>query len=101
MKSIVKGDYWLVEGQYLDYDGTTFGLATIETPIEYFKGPKKITTLPCYPLKYNPSAEKLQESLIRRGKTFVQLKGMRFKHHCGMGFYKVSKSDGFRIFSDK
>lgn len=82
----------LREGRYLEYDGKAFGMGTMEVDVEAFKGPRKITSLACYPLKYHKDADTLQAKLIERGKKFVALRGMNYRFHQGMGFYKKKRS---------
>ncbi len=85
----MKGEYYEVEGKYVDYNGTIFGKGDCEYTVEHFKGPRKISSLSCYPIKYHRDHVALQEKLISRGKDFVALKGMLYKLQKGMAFYKV------------
>ena len=78
--------------QYFEYDGKQFGYGTTSTEISNFQGARKITSLPCYPLKYHKNEAKLRETLIERGKKFVQLSGVHYKGHQGMAFYKKKKA---------
>lgn len=87
----MKGTWYNVEGRYLEYDGKTFGMGTMEVEVEQFKGPRKISSLACYPLKYHKDAKALRRQLIERGKKFVALKGMNYRFHKGMGFYKKKR----------
>lgn len=66
-------------------------MGTMEVEVEAFKGPRKITSLACYPLKYHKDWEVLKQQLIERGKKFVALKGMNYRFHKGMGFYKKKR----------
>lgn len=91
-RSILRGEYLMVEGEYIDYDGTRFGKAEVEVAIDLFKGPRKITALACYPLKYHRDRETVRQTLIERGKKFEALKGMHFKFHQGMTFYKKEET---------
>lgn len=92
MKSILKGDLYIIEGQYNDYDGKKFGKAAIEMVIGYFNGPRKISSLPCYPIEYHKDYQVIRQTLIERGQMFAELKGMQFRHHQGMAFCKVCHS---------
>lgn len=56
-----------------------------------FSGPRNISTLGCYPLKYHKESEKIKAQLIERGKKFVSLKGMQYRYHKGMAFYKKKR----------
>ncbi|KAL8717395.1 MAG: hypothetical protein Q9225_005351 [Loekoesia sp. 1 TL-2023] len=89
--SFMKGTWYNIEGRYLEYDGKQFGMGTMEVEVEQFKGPRKISSLACYPLKYHKDAESLKAKLIERGKKFVALKGMNYRFHKGMGFYKKKR----------
>ena len=86
--SFVKGTWVEVEGRYLDFDGKTFGLGSMDVEIESFKGPRKISSLPCYPLKYHKDPESIKATLIERGKKFTELAGMQYKFHKGISFTK-------------
>ena len=57
--------------------------------LEGFKGPRKITSLPVFPLKHHKEYEKLKGELIERGKKFVSLEGMQYRFHNGIAFHKV------------
>ncbi|KAF7531090.1 hypothetical protein G7054_g9217 [Neopestalotiopsis clavispora] len=63
-----------------DWDGTrkTFSRACVDIKIDFFKGQRRITTLPCYPLRLyengdNGALEKLRLKLVRRGMLFHDL----------------------------
>ena len=87
----MKGTWYNIEGRYLEYDGKTFGMGTLEVEVEQFKGPRKISSLACYPLKYHKDSDVLKQQLVDRGKKFVALKGMNYRFHKGMGFYKKKR----------
>lgn len=89
--SFMKGTWYNIEGRYLEYDGKTFGMGTMAVEVEQFKGPRKISSLACYPLKYHKDSESLKQQLIERGKKFVALRGMNYRFHKGMGFYKKKR----------
>ncbi|KAI9372646.1 hypothetical protein BJX61DRAFT_506442 [Aspergillus egyptiacus] len=90
--SFMKGQWYSIEGRYLEYDGKTFGMGTMAAEVESFKGARKITSLGCYPLKYHREADEIKETLIERGKKFVALRGMNYRFHKGMAFYKKKRS---------
>lgn len=89
--SYVKGKYYSIEGRYLEYDGKTFGMGSMEIEVQEFKGPRKITNLACYPLKNHKDTDTMRKQLIERGMKFVSLKGMQYKFHKGMAFYKKKR----------
>lgn len=90
--SFMKGQWYSIEGRYLEYDGKTYGMGTMAADVESFKGARKITSLACYPLKYHREAESVRTTLIERGKRFVALRGMNYRFHKGMAFYKKKRS---------
>lgn len=77
-------EWWTIDGRYLEYDGTTFGLGDFTIRIEPFKGTRKISSLPAYPLSYHKDPEGLRKQLIERGKKFVALQGMNYRYHIGL-----------------
>ncbi|KAL1955242.1 hypothetical protein VTO42DRAFT_8901 [Malbranchea cinnamomea] len=90
--SLMRGQWYCVEGRYLEYDGKSFGMGTMAADVESFKGPRKISSLSCYPIQYHRDPEGLKAKLIERGKKFVSLQGMNYKFHRGMAYYKKRRS---------
>lgn len=90
--SVLKGDYYVIEGRYLEYDGRSFGMGVMSVNVDNFKGARKITSLNCYPIQYHPESEQLQQKLIERGKKFVSLRGMNYRFHKGMAFFKKKQN---------
>ncbi|MCJ1431655.1 hypothetical protein MMC27_001010 [Xylographa pallens] len=86
--SFMKGTWYEIEGKYLEYDGKSFGMGTMEVEVEAFKNARPINSLPCYPMRYHKDPEALRRTLIERGRKFVGLKGMQYKFHKGLAFYK-------------
>ncbi|KAG4435642.1 hypothetical protein IFR05_008864 [Cadophora sp. M221] len=89
--SFMKGEWYNIEGKYLEYDGKTWGMGTMDCDVPAFKGARKITSLNCYPLKYHKNEEKLRADLIARGKKFVSLQGVNYKSHEGMAYVKKKR----------
>ena len=85
---LMKGYHYFVEGKYFEYDGKQYGFGSIAQEICDFRGARKITGLPCYPLKYHKDQAQLRKDLIERGKKFVSLGGVHYKSHQGMAYYK-------------
>ncbi|KAL4792850.1 hypothetical protein BDV19DRAFT_245785 [Aspergillus venezuelensis] len=90
--SFMKGQWYSIEGRYLEYDGKAFGMGTMAAEVEAFKGARKITSLGCYPLKYHREADEIKTKLIERGKKFVALRGMNYRFHKGMAFFKKKRT---------
>lgn len=85
------GQFYLIKGKYLEYDGKTWGKGTIEVSVPIFKDARRITSLECYPLQYHENSEKLRNDLISRGKKFVSLQGVHYKVHEGMAYLQKKK----------
>lgn len=83
-----KGEYYYIEGKYLEFDGKHFGYATAGEEIAAFRGSRKITSLTCYPLTYRKDEAHLRQKLTERGKKFVQLSGVHYKSYSGMAYVK-------------
>ncbi|KFA48751.1 hypothetical protein S40293_01540 [Stachybotrys chartarum IBT 40293] len=90
--SMMKGDYYFIDGKYFEFDGKRFGYGNLSEEISEFHGARKITSLPCYPLKYHKNEEKLRADLIERGKRFVELSGVNYKSYSGMAYQKRKKN---------
>jgi len=90
--SFMRGEWYCVEGRYLEYDGKSFGLGDFEAQVEAFKGPRKITSLATYPLSYHKDPEGLKMQLIERGKKFVMMEGMNYRFSKGLAFMKKKKA---------
>ena len=89
--SMTRGEWYTVEGRYLEYDGKSYGYGDFEVDIESFKGPRKITSLAAFPLRFHRDPEGLRKKLIERGRRFVALDGMRYMLHNGIAFMKKKK----------
>ena len=64
-------------------------MAEICVDVLEFKGPRRISSLACYPLKYHENPERLRTELVARGKKFVELEGMQYQYQKGIAFHKV------------
>ncbi|KAK5121601.1 hypothetical protein LTR85_004773 [Meristemomyces frigidus] len=89
--SMQRGEWYCIEGKYLEYDGKGFGYGDFEVDVEGFKGPRKITSLTTYPLKYHKDAEGMRKKIVERGEAFVAMDGMQYKFHKGLAFMKKKK----------
>lgn len=90
-RSIIRGEFYYVNGKYFEFDGKRFGYGNTSVEMEAFQGAKKITSLSCYPLQYHQNEEKLRCDLIERGKKFVSLSGVHYKSYQGIAFAKRKK----------
>ncbi|KAK3713648.1 hypothetical protein LTR37_008342 [Vermiconidia calcicola] len=89
--SMTRGEWYCVEGRYLEYDGKDFGFGDFEVDVEGFKGPRKITSLATYPLQYHQNPDGVKKQIIERGERFVNMEGMHYNFHKGMAFMKKKK----------
>jgi hypothetical protein len=90
--SLMKGDFYYVEGKYFEYDGKQFGYGSMSEELGDFRGARKITSLGVYPLKYHKNEAQLRKDLVMRGKKFAALGGVHYKSHQGMAYYKKKKA---------
>lgn len=89
--SFMKGEWYNIEGKYLEYDGKIWGMGSMDCDVAAFKGARKITSLSCYPLQYHKDEKKVRKELIERGKKFVSLQGVHYKSHEGLAYYKKKR----------
>lgn len=87
----MKGEWYSIEGRYLEYDGKSWGMGTLGVDVQAFKGARKITSLACYPLNYHKDEAKVRGQLIERGKKFVSLQGVNYRSHFGLAYYKKKR----------
>lgn len=86
-----KGEFYHIDGKYFEYDGKNFGYGSLAEEIGSFRGARKITSLPCYPLKFHRDEAGVRKKLIERGKKFVELRGVHYKSYSGMAYLKSKK----------
>ena len=58
---------------YLDYDGSRFGPRSRRVRVEEYKGCKAISALEVVPLRFIPKASHVQQTLIARGRQYINL----------------------------
>ena len=89
--TLARGEYYCIEGSYMEYDGKNFGMGDFEVEIDGFKGPRKINSLATYPLKYHKDEAGVKKQILERGKRFVETEGQNYRFHKGMAFMKKKK----------
>jgi hypothetical protein len=89
--SMMRGSWYDIEGKYMEYDGKGFGYGDFQVDIDSFKGPRKITSLAAYPLKYHKDPAGVKKQIVARGQRFVSMEGMQYKSHKGLAFMKKKK----------
>ncbi|KAK4955945.1 hypothetical protein LTR10_006884 [Elasticomyces elasticus] len=67
-KSVKKGKWYGVQGEYLEYDGKEFGWADLEIEIKEFGGggPRPIASLNIYPIEYHKDSDGAMNKMIAR-----------------------------------
>lgn len=70
-----KGKYqpWSLTVWMYDWDGERFKRRYLTLKIDSFNGPKQITALPFYPMRYHSNADEVRTELLERGKLFKRL----------------------------
>ncbi|KAF8540209.1 P-loop containing nucleoside triphosphate hydrolase protein [Trichophaea hybrida] len=94
-----KKKYWSMDCRFSDFDGKTFGKASIELVIPKFRGTKRINTLPAFPLKYHLDEKQVKSDLVECGRKFVRLTGTHHCH-CQGGAFLMHKGDAVRFSVD-
>ncbi|GKT59638.1 AAA family ATPase [Colletotrichum tofieldiae] len=92
LNSIIKGDFYWIDGKYLEFDGKQFGYGTLCEEVPDFRGARKISSLSAFPLDFHRDKEAVKSALVDRGKKFVQLGGVHYRSHHGLAYYKKKKA---------
>ncbi|KAK1710313.1 uncharacterized protein BDZ83DRAFT_640589 [Colletotrichum acutatum] len=92
MSSMTKGEFYLLDGKYLEFDGKQFGYGALCEEIPEFRGARKISSLNAFPLDFHKEKEAIKTTIIERGKRFVNLGGVHYRSHHGLAYYKKKKS---------
>ncbi|KAL2874887.1 hypothetical protein SGCOL_009865 [Colletotrichum sp. CLE4] len=92
MNSMTKGEFYLLDGKYMEYDGKQFGYGTLCEEIPEFRGARKISSLNAFPLEFHKEKQAIKTTLIERGKKFVNLGGVNYRSHQGLAYYKKKRS---------
>jgi hypothetical protein len=91
--TINSGQVYQLECQYIDFDGTAFGLNKETINITEYQGTKKITKFEAYPLEFREDSDNLKQRLIERGRLFEAYKGHHFVGYDGIAIGKVSRGE--------
>jgi hypothetical protein len=89
--SAIKGIWYIIKGQYIDFDGKVFGLGDITIKIKSFKGTKRLISLPCYLIKYYRDCKNIENNFINCGKKFITLVGIKYRLYIGLAFTKLDR----------
>ncbi|KAH8777029.1 AAA family ATPase [Hyaloscypha sp. PMI_1271] len=85
--------------RYLDFNGKTFGIASINLAIPKFRGTKRINTLRAFPLKYYQDEKQVKANIVKYGRKFVKLTDVRLIYCRGEAFY-MDDGDPIRLSVD-
>lgn len=86
----MSGEFFSLECQYIDCDGSRFGYVETSVEINSFHGVKKLVDLDAFPGHLHPAVGDLLTRLHARGEMFQQLNG--FNHMSYSGFYTARSS---------
>jgi hypothetical protein len=70
---------WVIDMEYVDWNGETSGWTTTTLTIWEFDGLKKVTGLPVFPIEYSADADAIKARLIERGRKWSELRGYHFE----------------------
>lgn len=87
------GKVYKLEVQFVDFDGTQFGMNKDTLYINGFPGTKKISKFEAYPLSFHENAEELKKSLVERGRKFEAYKGYHFVGYDGIAFGRAHRGE--------
>ena len=79
-RRIARVDGFLVDCFSLTYNGSDYVPALKKISIRKFRGRQPISSLPVYPLKLDPNAHHVRESLIQQGNRYLDLTCSPFRH---------------------
>lgn len=64
-------------------------MGNVQVTVEAFKGPRPVSSLYHFPLRYHQDPVKFEKVMIERRNNFVALEGMKFCVQKCIAFYKV------------
>ncbi|KFA80831.1 hypothetical protein S40288_08521 [Stachybotrys chartarum IBT 40288] len=70
---------WVIDMEFLDWNGETSGWTTTSLTIWEYEGFKKVTGLPVFPLSFHPDSDKIRAEMIERGRKWARLRGYHFE----------------------
>jgi hypothetical protein len=77
--------YLTITGEFVEWNGKNFGMATTYKYIFKYQGTTPITQLSVYPLSYHPDANEIQKRCIARGKSWMDRCKYMFTAYEGVG----------------
>jgi hypothetical protein len=70
-----KNPKWLIDIEYIDWNGENTGYTTMTIAIPNFKDSVRVTFLPIFPKSYHNDGEKMAQGFLERGRNFERLRG--------------------------
>lgn len=93
MEPAASGRVYVLECQYVDFDGEKFGFNKVTINIKEFRGTKKIVKFEVYPLGFVDGVEEMKTRLVERGAVFEAYKECRFVGYDGAALGKFSRGE--------
>ncbi|KAI1338522.1 hypothetical protein F5Y15DRAFT_386114 [Xylariaceae sp. FL0016] len=69
---------WIVDMEYVDWNGQHCGFTTTTLTIEHFKGYRRVTELPVFPISHHSNEDSIRAAALSRGRKFEQVRGYHF-----------------------
>ena len=70
---------WIIDMEYVDWNGEITGWTTTSLTIWKYTGFKKVTTLPVFPVEFSQEADEITARMTERGRKWAGLRGYHFK----------------------
>jgi hypothetical protein len=80
-------EFWELECEQVQSDGTIFGLTKRIVKIPKFEGFKALTDLIIFPLEYHKDCANVRETLMSRGRKYASLLGIHYRMYDGVVCY--------------
>ncbi|KAL7807587.1 P-loop containing nucleoside triphosphate hydrolase protein [Trichoderma gracile] len=82
-KSYSSRGIWVIDMEYVDWNGDHCGYQTMKTKISGYEGFARAHQLPTWPIAYAPDAEAIKAKMIARGRQFEDLRTYHFMQYEG------------------
>lgn len=92
-KKTDNGTYYVVDCEYIDYNGVVLGHGTERLEINFFRGHLPITEINPLPTSFVPDIDDIRKRLTDRGRAFEKLIGVHYKGYSGN--YRPTQGNSF------
>lgn len=99
-KSESRAETFIVECVYFEFDGHQYGPVQKTFVIRKYDGEKPITSLPVFPLEFDPKHVEVRKKLTARGNTYLELSQadqVAHKHYSGLTFDEPHEEVGIGV----